>query len=255
MEQNNILFGLIGYPLEHSWSATYFNAKFDALGLPDHSYILIESDSARAVWFMLKSGMAFKGCNVTIPHKQEMLRLVDELDPAAAAIGAINTIDFRDGKGKGYNTDYIGFRDSLAEWLGDTKPQSALVLGNGGSAKAVIYVLTQLGCRITIVSRTPTESNEIAWDQIDQKIIQNHQLIVNTTPIGMFPDICEAPLLPFSCLTPDHWCFDLVYNPAETVFLRLAARAGAHTQGGLDMLHRQAEAAWEIWNRAESLSV
>lgn len=240
------MYGLIGKPLGHSFSANFFNKKFANEEIPEH-YKLFPLDSIELLPQLLGSHPDLKGLNVTIPYKQQVIPFLAELDKDAAEIGAVNVIKIReDGSLKGYNSDAIGFRDSITPLL---RPhmKRALVLGTGGASKAVIHVLRQLGFEVLNVSRKAKE-DIISYDQLTPEIISTHHVIVNTTPLGMWPGIDEAPSIPYHLLTPDHLCYDLVYNPEETAFMHRAAKFGATVKNGLEMLHGQAIAAWEIWN-------
>ncbi len=240
------MYGLIGKPLGHSFSANFFNKKFAKEGIPEH-YELFPLDSIELLPQLLSSHPDLKGLNVTIPYKQQVIPYLASLDKDAAEIGAVNVIKIQeDGSLKGYNSDAIGFRNSLMPLL---KPhmKRALVLGTGGASKAVIHVLKQLGFEVLNVSRK-AKGEIISYDELTPEIIASHHVVVNTTPLGMWPNIDEAPAIPYHLLTPDHLCYDLVYNPEETSFMRRSAQYGATVKNGLEMLHGQAIAAWEIWN-------
>lgn len=189
-----------------------------------------------------------EGLSVTIPYKKDVLEFVDQLDPAAKAVGAVNCIAFRSGVSIGYNTDIIGFRQSLLEFLDGQSIERALILGTGGAALAVKYVLEELKIKTTFVSREQTMGN-YTYRQLDREIMQAHKLIVNTTPLGMWPDTESLPAIPFKELSQNHYLYDLVYNPDVTRFMQQGASNGANVMGGLSMLHLQALAAWEIWNK------
>jgi shikimate dehydrogenase len=242
-------FALIGYPLSHSFSRTYFTAKFAKLGISEnHRYLNFELKNINDFEKKLEEYSDLVGCNVTIPYKQTVIPLLDDLDPVAQRIGAVNTISVKNGSTKGFNTDFIGFRDDLLEVTQqrDYSGERALILGTGGASLAVEEALVQLGIAVQYVSRKPG-ANQITYDDLDREVIDTHHLIVNTTPLGMYPNNDTAPDLPYDLLTPDHFCYDLVYNPAETTFMRKARGAGAGAANGLGMLHKQAEAAWHIW--------
>lgn len=247
-------YGLIGFPLTHSFSKKYFTEKFAAEGIPDSQYDLFELASIEQFPDVLAQTDGLRGLNVTIPHKQAVLPFLDELDPQSAGrIGAVNTIKITaDGRKIGYNTDYYGFRQSLERWLAarSVAPASlsALVLGNGGAAKAVTTALTDLRVAYRLVSRRAT-GPDFTYEQLTAEVLQHHRLVINTSPVGTYPHVDEAPALPYDALTPQHLLYDLVYNPAETLFLQQGAAAGAATHNGLPMLHLQAEKAWEIWQR------
>ena len=191
------------------------------------------------------------GCSVTIPHKQAIMGILDGLDPVAARIGAVNTIRVREGRTCGYNTDYIGFRDDLLEQMKVQKfslPKGAigLILGTGGASLAVAGALRSLGFEYTFVSRTPS-NGQLAYGAVTAEVLASGAVLVNTTPLGMYPHIESAPDIDYSLLGPSHFCYDLTYNPSETTFMRKARGAGAQAANGLGMLHKQAEASWKIW--------
>jgi shikimate dehydrogenase len=188
-----------------------------------------------------------KGLNVTIPYKKVILPFLDELDEVAKEIGAVNTIVFKNGKLKGYNTDAFGFHQSIKPFF---KPQHerALILGTGGASKAVEYVLKQYGVDIMFASRSETKDNILNWNDINENVIKHHLLIINCTPLGMFPNIDSKPVIPYSALTERHLLVDLVYNPDETLFLKLGKDNGAKVLNGLTMLQQQAEKSWKLWN-------
>ncbi|MCJ8166990.1 shikimate dehydrogenase [Pontibacter sp. E15-1] len=241
-------FGLIGKKLGHSFSKKYFTEKFAREGIHDAQYELYELPEAQALLTLLQEEPELAGLNVTVPYKEAVLPLLDELDAAAAKIGAVNTIKISEGKTKGYNTDYIGFKASLEEFFPPQEQMQALVLGTGGAAKAVWTALDDLDIPFSTVSRTPTPGG-LSYAQVTPELLQTYPLIINTTPVGTHPHTAEAPPLPYAALTPGHYLYDLVYNPEETQFMKHGAAAGAKTANGLAMLYRQADAAWDIWNR------
>ncbi|MFN4147000.1 MAG: shikimate dehydrogenase family protein [Runella sp.] len=247
------VFGLIGFPLKHSFSKKYFTEKFERENIKNCRYELFELPEYQAFRSLLEAQPDLVGLNVTIPHKQNVMPFLDELDAASAArIGAVNTIKILpDGRLKGYNTDYYGFKTSLENWLNSLGIEAhalrALVLGNGGAAKAVKTALEDLGIDFQTVSRQANHG-VLSYADIDAIILTYYHLIINTSPVGTYPDVETAPDLPYSLLTSAHLLYDLVYNPAETAFLRKGAAQGAATHNGLAMLHLQAEKAWEIWN-------
>jgi len=244
------IFGLIGYPLTHSFSKKYFTEQFEREGTADCKYELFSLENITALGPLLAEETSLKGLNVTIPHKVNVLPYLNELDDAAAKIGAVNCIAIQsiDNKPylKGYNTDAFGFAESLKPLL-KTQHTRALVLGNGGAAKAVKYVLDQLGISYQLVVRTAVPG-AITYEEVTAELISTHQLIINTTPLGMYPDITAAPLLPYHLITSAHVAYDLVYNPEETAFLQKAKAYGAVIKNGMEMLHLQADRSWEIWN-------
>ncbi len=241
-------YGLLGRALSHSFSRDHFTRKFEREGLVDHRYELYELDRIEDLPALLAATPDLRGLNVTIPYKQAVLPYLHALDPLTAAAGAVNTIAIQEGRLTGYNTDVEGFRTSLLELVGDARPR-ALVLGSGGASRAVVYVLKELGIRFRVVSRS-MERGEITWDLLDPIIVKACPLIINTTPLGMHPEVSAAPALPYEAIGPRHCLLDLIYNPAETVFLRRGREQGARTMNGMPMLLAQAEAAWRIWNAA-----
>ncbi len=240
--------GLIGKPLSHSFSPRYFAEKFAREGLADHRYDLFELADVADFPGLLKSTPALRGLNVTIPYKRSIMPLLDVIDPVAAAVGAVNTISIEDGRTTGYNTDVDGFRSTLAPLLNGLKPR-ALVLGSGGASRAVVFVLRELGIKFRIVSRS-RDRGDMTWDLMDPSVVNVCPLIINTTPLGMSPDVHQCPVLPYEAIGPKHCLVDLVYNPEKTLFLKEGERRGARTLNGLAMLHAQAEASWRIWRKS-----
>lgn len=245
------LYGLIGYPLTHSFSQNYFNQKFEAENI-DAKYVNFEIPTIADFLGVIANNPNLNGLNVTIPYKQQVMHYLDELDPVTARIGAVNVIKFlRDETGKlrlkGYNSDVIGFTDSLKPLLSH-KMKKALILGTGGASKAVACGLEGLGIEYTFVSRTPAE-DQLAYSEITPEIMADHLLIINTTPLGMYPHMDECPDIPYDLLTQEHLCYDLLYNPDITLFMKRSAEHGAMTKNGLEMLLLQAFAAWNIWQQ------
>lgn len=247
------LFGLIGYPLSHSFSKRYFQEKFAKKGTTDRQYYElfplehIEELPQLQEWYPQLCGL-----NVTIPYKQDVLSFLTRLDPEAEAVGAVNTIRISGQSWEGFNTDIYGFEQSLRQLLAGRErfPHRALVLGTGGAAKAVIYVLRKLNIKVQLVSRQPgTET--LTYAELAQKTLRDYPLIVNTTPLGMSPRIDTCPDLNYRQLTHDHLLYDLVYNPEKTLFLQKGEAAGAAIMNGLPMLIEQAEQAWAIWNTGQ----
>lgn len=243
-------FGLIGYPLGHSFSKKYFSAKFEREGLTDCQFDLYEIPQVTDFPEILKRNPELEGLSVTIPYKEQIIPFLDTLDPACAAIGAVNCIQIKDGKLTGYNTDYIGFKDSLEVWLEGQRPK-ALVLGTGGASKAVNQALKDLGISYTVVSRTADASkNRVDYQQLNQnsQLLDAHELIINTTPLGTYPNTEQMPQINPDWITAKHKVYDLVYNPEKTFLMRSLEARGALVKNGLEMLELQAEAAWKIWN-------
>lgn len=240
-------YGLIGRPLGHSFSAGYFAAKFRREGITGCDYALYELPSIEALPELLGAQPELQGFNVTIPYKQRIFDYLDDVSEEAARIGAVNCVRRDGGRLTGFNTDIEGIRLSLRLLLGDDLPEAALVLGTGGASQAVQYALAEAGIPYAVVSRDPARGNFL-YDDLRPEIVAGHRLIVNATPVGTFPHVDEAPLLPYEALTAAHYLFDLVYNPERTQFLLRGERQGAHTLNGLPMLEAQAEASWRIWN-------
>lgn len=240
-------FGLIGYPLEHSFSRRYFTEKFLREGLSDCMYELFPLESIGELPGFLAAHPDLEGFNVTIPHKVRILPYLSALDTAAASVGAVNTVSVSNGELRGYNTDVWGFEVSLKEFLPETFKGRALVLGDGGASRAVQYALRKMGIGFSVFSRTPGPG-QLGYDDLDATAMQVHSLIVQTTPLGMSPRVHTFPEIPYSLLSASHYLYDLVYNPEETIFLQKGKEAGARVKNGLEMLYLQAEKAWEIWN-------
>lgn len=245
-------YGLIGYPLAHSFSISYFNEKFESEGI-DAVYENFEIPQIDDVKEIIDSNPDLKGLNVTIPYKQQVLKYIKELSPEAKAIGAVNVIRI-EHKGnktvlKGFNSDVIGFTKSIEPIL-NTYHKKALILGTGGAAKAVQYGLQSLGIETLFVSRTK-KKNAITYEEVTADIVREYDVIVNCTPVGMYPHIDECPKLPYEAMDSHTLLYDLLYNPDETKFLRLGAERGATVKNGLEMLLLQAFVSWEIWNGEE----
>lgn len=240
-------YGLIGYPLTHSFSEKYFAEKFAQEGISDTSYRLFELKDIDQLPRLLAAEPELHGLNVTIPHKEAVIPFLDELEEETARIGAVNVIKIVNGRTIGFNSDYQGFKKSLENFLGEAGPVKALVLGTGGASKAVNAALRHLQIPYKEVSRT-SRDGQLTYKDISPEVLAEYHLIINTTPLGTYPATETCPELPYEALSPQHFLFDLVYNPAETVFLKKGRQAGAQTQNGYEMLVLQAEAAWEIWN-------
>lgn len=234
-------FGIIGYPLLHSFSAKYFNEKF-ATEKIDAEYSLYPTEVESLQLNVEKLLDSLDGMNVTMPYKQAIIPYLDRLDETAEAVGAVNVVHER----VGYNTDCIGFMESLKPLLRDYD-RKALVLGTGGASKAACYGLRKLGITPTLVSRTPKEGM-IAYEELNEEIMKANTVIVNCTPLGMLPDVDSCPAIPYELISPRHLLFDCVYNPEETLFLQKGKALGATIQNGIGMLLGQAKAAWQIWN-------
>ena len=230
-------YGIIGKPLEHSYSARYFTDKFIREGV-DAEYRLYERDDLSDIAVLMQ---ALHGFNVTYPYKQSIMPYLHAIDDVAQAIGAVNVVC----QGKGYNTDWIGFKESITPHLLDTDKR-VLILGTGGVSKAVQYALQQMGMTFKLVSRYPN-AHVIGYDNITEQVIQSHSVVVNCTPLGMLPDIYSLPPIPYEYITDRHLLYDCVYNPERTAFLREGEAKGARIVNGKEMLYLQADAAYEIW--------
>lgn len=242
------VYGLIGYKLSHSFSKKYFTEKFEKENIAGCVYENFPLDSIQEFTSLLKKTPGFKGCNVTIPYKEEVMAFMDALDPAAKEIGAVNVVKILpDGTLKGYNSDYYGFKTSLEKFIPLQKKHKALILGTGGAAKAVAVALKDLSIPYLYVSRNKSAQG-ITYADLDEKIIREYTLIINTSPLGMYPDTETAPAIPYQFLNENHYLYDLVYNPEVTAFMQKGQTFGAHVENGLGMLIGQAEKAWEIWN-------
>ncbi|MDE0559455.1 shikimate dehydrogenase [Algoriphagus sp. NF] len=241
-------FGLIGFPLGHSFSKKYFTEKFQKEGLDDCQFELFEIETADQLKKIVAENPSLEGLSVTIPHKQAVIPLLNDLDPACAAIGAVNCIQIKDGKLIGYNTDYIGFKDSLEAWL-EGKNVSAIVLGTGGASKAVSKALEDLEIESLSVSRKTTDSS-ISYEELAGKpeFFEKYRLIINCTPLGTFPNTDAMPSISKEAFTKNTLVYDLVYNPAVTKLMQTCLDKGGKAKNGLEMLEGQAEAAWKIWN-------
>lgn len=245
------LYGLIGFPLEHSFSKGYFNSKFKEKGLLDCRYENFPIENLEELKTIIENHPDLVGLNVTIPYKISILDYLDEMDDNAKIIQSVNTIKInRENKVQliGYNTDIIGLSMALKPQLRPAHNQ-ALILGNGGSSKAVQFVLKSLGIGFLIVTRNPKSENEISYAQLNENHIRFHKLIINTTPLGMWPNEDEFPPINYNSISNEHLLFDLIYNPEMTVFLKKGKEKGAMISNGLSMLHQQAEASWQIWNK------
>ena len=241
-------FGLIGFPLTHSFSKKYFSAKFEKENISDCAYENYEIPEIEQFTSIIKNNPDLKGLNVTIPYKQQVLPYLDSLDVSAEFVGAVNVIKIgSDKKLKGYNSDYYGFLESLKRMLPENFSSiKALILGTGGAAKAVEGALKTLKIEYKYVSRQ--KDGILSYDQLTKDVIEDHKLIINTSPLGMFPKTEKCPDIDYSFIGQGHFLFDLVYNPEITLFMQKGIDQGAVVKNGLEMLHLQAEEAWKIWN-------
>jgi shikimate dehydrogenase len=239
-------FGLVGKNISYSFSKAHFTKKFEELNLFDYSYENIDIQDITEFPNFIKNNANLKGLNVTIPYKETIIPYLDKLSKKASEIGAVNTIRFtKNGNLKGYNTDYYGFQKAIEPLL-MKHHKKALLLGTGGASKAVAYALNQMGIATTYVSRT-SSGNAICYSQVTPKIFEEFQIIINCSPLGTSPNTNVCPEIPYQYFTSNHIAFDLIYNPAETLFLQKAKNQGAVIKNGLEMLVFQAEKAWGIW--------
>jgi shikimate dehydrogenase len=250
-------YGLIGYPLSHSFSKNYFNEKFEKENISDCEYELYPLSNINELPALLKNEPLLCGLNVTIPYKESVLPFLDELDATAKAVGAVNCIKISppgshlsSPRLKGYNTDVFGFRQSIKPFL-EIRHERALIIGTGGSSKAVHHVLKEIGIDCYFLTRDKSKlktDKAFEYSELNEYIMKAFRLIINTTPVGMYPEVDSAPGILYEHLAPGHLLYDLVYNPAETEFLKRGKAKGTATVNGLSMLKQQAEEAWRIWN-------
>jgi len=244
-------YGLIGNPLKHSFSQGFFNDKFKAENI-EAEYVNFEIPSVEDLPTVIKTNPNLKGLNVTLPYKEQVIPYLDNLSENARQIGAVNVIKIERSKGKtkltGFNSDIIGFKQSIEPLLQRAHHKRALILGTGGAAKAVYWGLKQLGIIPDYVSRTKSAKTILTYDELNNDVMETHRVIVNCTPVGMFPHVDECPAIPYSLLTEEHLLYDLLYNPNETLFMQRGKEMGATVANGLEMLLLQAFASWEFWN-------
>ena len=244
-------FGLIGFPLSHSFSRKFFTEKFSDEGI-DAEYLNFEIENISQLSHVIASHPDLIGINVTIPYKEQVIKFLDSIDETATQIQAVNTIRIHRSGHRvslhGYNTDIQGFKESIKPLI-QKYQHKALVLGTGGASKGVVKALENLKIESILVSRNPEEKGELSYSDLDEDVMSSYKIIINTTPIGSYPNIEGCPAIPFELITPKHLLFDLVYNPEVTEFLKQGKQRGATIKNGLEMLHIQALASWEIWNR------
>ena len=240
-------FGLVGKNIDYSFSREYFTSKFKSEKKDDYCYVNYDIESIDQFKEVITRKPIPVGLNVTTPYKKEVISYLDKLSTEANAIQAVNTIVFDQNKKLiGYNTDYIGFEKSLFESI-DKRPKKAIILGTGGASSAVKFVLDKMGCKFKFVSRNP-KKNQLSYDKITKKYLDEIDLIVNTTPLGTYPGVNNAPPIPYQYINSRHFLFDLIYNPSETRFLKEGRQRGAKTTNGYKMLVYQAEESWKLWN-------
>lgn len=245
------LYGLIGFPIKQSGSQAIFREYFAKSQLKNADYILYPLTSIELFPSLISQNPEIKGLNVTIPYKKQVISYLNETDPQAKEIGAVNVVKVSRKKGKvwmkGYNTDLVGFEVSFTNFVGNIKGLKALILGSGGASMVVKYVFKKLNIPYLIVSRG-RNYGDLDYPELNASVLKDHRIIVNTTPVGMYPNVNLCPEIPFEFIGNNHLLFDLIYNPAETLFLKKGRKQGAGIMNGHEMLHLQAAKAWEIWN-------
>lgn len=238
------IYGLVGKSLKHSFSQAYFSKKFEKENL-QAAFQNFELPTIDVFPELIRKNQNIKGLSVTIPYKTAIIPFLDAIDPDALEIGSVNSVHVKNGHTKGFNTDVIGFKSSIKPFL-EHGMERALILGTGGASKAVAYALRQIGLDVMFVSRTPNQG-QLSYSDINENVIKAFRLIINTTPLGMYPDVASCPEIPYEFIGNTHLLYDLTYNPSLTEFLRKGKEQGAVVINGLSMLHIQAEASWEIW--------
>ncbi len=241
-------FGLIGFPLKHSFSKKYFDNKFLNNKIKNVSYDNYEINDIQELKDLIKNNPEIKGLNVTIPYKKKIIPFLNKIDSKAKLIGAVNVVKINDDFLIGYNSDYLGFKQSLESWIPNNN-FSALVFGSGGSSRAVIQVLKDMDITYTIVSRSLSNNYKTYEQVMDENLLLTNKLIINTTPLGMFPNVNSCPNISYDNLSDSHYVYDLVYNPEKTLFIKKCQEFGSNTKNGLDMLYGQADIAWNLWNK------
>ncbi len=239
-------FGLVGKNISYSFSKGYFTQKFKELGLDHHSYENFDLSAIKDVQELIQLNKNLKGLNVTIPYKEAIIPYLDELNPKAEKIGAVNTIKFTKKGLKGFNTDIYGFKKSIKPFL-KKRHKKALILGTGGASKAVAFVFSELGIKYKYVSRNP-KKNQFGYADLNDGVLKKYTVLINCTPQGTFPNIEDKPAIPYQYISNKHLLFDLIYNPEKTAFLLEGEKQGASICNGLRMLELQAEKSWAIWN-------
>ncbi len=245
-----LIFGLVGKNISYSFSKGYFSNKFKQLNLVNHQYVNFDLVKIEELQQKVQNLTPYlKGLNVTIPYKQEVLQQLDDIDIVAKEIGAINTIKITNkGLLIGFNTDVVGFRNSITPLLKPHHTQ-ALILGTGGASRAVSFVFDQLRIDYRNVSRSPSENHEISYSDVTKELLEDYTVIVNCSPVGTFPNVTQKPLIPYQYLTENHLLYDLIYNPEKTAFLKEGEKKGSQIKNGFEMLELQAEESWKIWNQ------
>ena len=247
-EEKNKLFALLGKNISYSFSRGYFTEKFKKLNLKKHKYVNFDLQKIENLPATIKEHQHLKGINVTIPYKEAVIPFLDKLDKTAKKIGAVNTIKFtKRGNLKGYNSDVVGFENSILPLL-KKHHKKALILGTGGASKAIAYALKRNKIKYKFVSRKPEKKKEISYEDLTKEVIEKYTVIINSTPLGTSPDLKKCPNIPYQFITQNHILYDLIYNPSETTFLSKGKEKGAVIKNGLEMLQLQAEESWRIWN-------
>ena len=248
-EEKNKLYGLLGKNISYSFSRGYFTDKFEKLKLKKSKYVNFDLQNIEDFPTIIDENEHLKGINVTIPYKEEIIPFLSKIDKTAKKIGAVNTIKFtKRGNLKGYNSDVVGFENSLIPLL-KKHHKRALILGTGGASKAIAYALKRNDIKYKFVSRNPEGKKEISYDSLTKEVMEKHTIIINSTPLGTFPDIEKCPNIPYQLITKNHILYDLIYNPAISTFLSKGKEKEAITKNGLQMLELQAEESWRIWNQ------
>ncbi len=247
-ERKNNIYGLLGKNISYSFSRGYFSKKFKKLNLKGYQYLNFDIQKIDEFPFIIKNTKSLKGINVTIPYKEEVIKILDKLDKTARKIGAVNTIKItKKGILKGYNTDVYGFENSLKPFL-KAHHKKALILGTGGASKAIAFALKKNKIKFKFVSRKPKGKKEISYTDLNENYFNNYHIIINCTPVGTAPNINESPSIPYQLLSEKHLLFDLIYNPEISTFLSKGKEKGASIKNGFEMLELQAEESWRIWN-------
>lgn len=249
-QHKEVVFGLVGKDISYSFSKEYFTKKFKNLGLDSHRYVNFDIENITVFSEVVhRYKFELKGMNVTIPYKQDVFLYLDKVHKVAKKVGAVNTIKVtKKGTLKGYNTDVIGFRDSIVPMLKEHH-NKALILGTGGASKAIAYVFKKLDIKYKFVSRKPKKKKHISYSTLTKQMLQEYTIIVNCSPVGTFPNVDRCPEIPYEFINERHLLYDLIYNPEETLFLSKGKAQGAAIKNGYEMLERQAEASWEIWSK------
>ena len=248
-EEKNKLYGLLGKNISYSFSRGYFTDKFEKLKLKKSKYVNFDLQNIEDFPAIIDDNEHLKGINVTIPYKEDIIPFLSKIDKTAKKIGAVNTIKFtKRGNLKGYNSDVVGFENSLIPLL-KKHHKRALILGTGGASKAIAYALKRNDIKYQFVSRNPEGKKEISYNSLTKEVMEKHTIIINSTPLGTFPDIDKCPNIPYQFITKNHILYDLIYNPAISTFLSKGKEKEAITKNGLQMLELQAEESWRIWNQ------